>query len=148
AHPQPLYATTRFEFVGYPDDFEHYSLWRKIAEGKNDFEHFKSEVLNAEDGGAGYRSLVGEVRLASLSASAHEGRAGGTGRLRVVPRRPTASSSNRPPLLRKSEPARPIETLVTLAARKIVERVLAEKYPTILAGIGHGFLAARMAKQW
>ena len=36
--------------------------------------------------------------------------------------------------------------LVVLAARKIIDRVLARGYPYILAGIGHSFLAARIAK--
>ncbi|GAC1352153.1 MAG: hypothetical protein NVSMB1_12170 [Polyangiales bacterium] len=57
---------------------------------------------------------------------------------------PTASMvSSRP-----DAPARANEILLVLAARAIVARVRARKYPVILAGIGHAFLAARMAKLW
>lgn len=49
---------------------------------------------------------------------------------------------------RSDAPARANEILLVLAARTIAARVREKKYPIILAGIGHAFLAARMAKLW
>ncbi len=49
---------------------------------------------------------------------------------------------------RSDAPARENEILLVLAARTIAARVREKRYPIILAGIGHAFLAARMAKLW
>jgi hypothetical protein len=40
------------------------------------------------------------------------------------------------------------ERMIILAARHIVERVKARGYRVILAGVGHGFFAARLARRW
>jgi acyl CoA:acetate/3-ketoacid CoA transferase beta subunit/acyl CoA:acetate/3-ketoacid CoA transferase alpha subunit len=57
---------------------------------------------------------------------------------KLQPSRPTRSDA----------PARANEILLVLSARAIASRVRQKKYPIILAGIGHAFLAARMAKLW
>jgi acyl CoA:acetate/3-ketoacid CoA transferase beta subunit/acyl CoA:acetate/3-ketoacid CoA transferase alpha subunit len=166
AHPQPVYAAPRFGVAGYIDDFAHYERWRELSSGRG-VDAFSSAVLDAEDGGNGYRAWVGNERLArladeaaALSEAVREARAAGvrpTPRCehhhpgshdddvgRIPPLGPrSVRDSNRP-----DAPARPNEILIALAARKIAERVRERGYPVILAGIGHAFLAARMAKQW
>jgi acyl CoA:acetate/3-ketoacid CoA transferase alpha subunit/acyl CoA:acetate/3-ketoacid CoA transferase beta subunit len=49
---------------------------------------------------------------------------------------------------RSDGPARANEIMLVLAARVIAERIREKRYPIILAGIGHAFLASRMAKLW
>ncbi len=165
AHPQPLYTALRFGGAGYIDDFAHYELWRDLSEKKRP-EPFTAPFLDAPDGGSAYRSWVGLDRLRNLADEA-------TALLETIrasrakgePPAPRRNSEHPPPQddargriprlgpnaphdsVRPDAPARANEILVTLAARKIEERVRTEGYPVILAGIGHAFLAARIAKQ-
>lgn len=54
-----------------------------------------------------------------------------------------------PPVRDRSDAAaRANEIQLVLAARAIVERIREKHYPIVLAGIGHAFFAARMAKLW
>jgi 3-oxoacid CoA-transferase subunit A len=168
AHPQPLYAAARFGAPGYIDDFEHYEIWRELCRDEARFASFARDVLDAEDGGKAYREWVGLDRLEQHSISArtlndavHRARVAGVSPSPPA-RRPRARTSAddagaRIPRLgprgahdsdRPDAPARANEILLVLAARKIVERVRARRYPLILAGIGHAFVAARMAKLW
>jgi acyl CoA:acetate/3-ketoacid CoA transferase beta subunit/acyl CoA:acetate/3-ketoacid CoA transferase alpha subunit len=142
-HPQPLYAEPRFGEIGYVDDFEHYEKWRALSTSREAFETFVREVLCAPDPDAAYRAFVGEDRLAASVTAA---------RPRVPTVRPKSgpvgapgSGKLRPPP-RETPPAREIEILLVLAARAIAERVKIKGYPIILAGIGHAFFAARIAR--
>ncbi|MGZ3420199.1 MAG: CoA-transferase [Polyangiales bacterium] len=126
-HPQPLYASPRFGELGYVDDFAHYERWRELSSSPAAFETFVDQVLHATDPEAAYRSFVGEHRLSRLACAAH-------GRETVRPK----SKSNSAPTAD--------QILLVLGARAIAERVRAKKYPVILAGIGHAFFAARIAK--
>ena len=164
AHPQPLYVLPRFDSPGYVDDFDHYEKWREISAGGAAAEAFTTAVLDAEDGGRGYRAWVGVERLEQLVTEARDvlaniesaharGVAPSSRRARHHPPRPEEDGGRVPPLgpratrdsQRPDAPARANEIMLVLAARKIAERVQAGKYPVILAGIGHSFLAARMA---
>ena len=165
AHPQPLHVSVRLGSAGYVDDFAHYELWRDLSCGKR-AETLSAPFLDAQEGGSAYRTWVGAERLrhlveeaAALTEMVRKARSAGDV---PAPRRhlehppPHDDDKGRiPPLgprapresVRPDAPARANEILVTLAARKIEERVREEGYPVILAGIGHAFLAARMAKQ-
>ncbi len=132
AHPQPLYCPPELGSVGYRDDYVHYQAWRRIAEDVSSFREFVDGVLRAEDGDAAYRSFVGGDRLEAL-------------------RRPPATQAAAPALLHhdaRSEQAASEARMVLLAARHIVDRVRARGYRVILAGIGHAFFAARLARRW
>jgi len=147
AHPQPLYAMPRFELENYRDDFEHYEKWRALTQDPDAWRRFESEVLDGpiEELTLRYQTWVGVDRLRGLVKRAAEIAGGGAQtRPHMVPPREQALT----PVGVFNEPARFNEILLVLAARKIVERVIANGHRTILAGIGHGFLAARMAKLW
>src|SRR5207244_327309 len=122
----------------YPDDFEHYQLWRAMTSDAKLFERFASLVLRAEDGDRGYQAFVGAERLAALRAY-------------QAPARPAlGSAASALPAIESAAPprnAQPARTIVG-AARTIVERVHAQHYRSLLAGIGQSFLAARLAKLW
>ncbi len=165
AHPQPLYAAARFGVTGYVDDFSHYELWRELSRGGDAFGPFSSAVLDAEDGGSAYRAWVGSDRLEHLAAEARDlseaiegarsaGVAPAPRRTRHQPAPRDDAAGRVPPLgpraTRDSErpdaPAKANEILIALSARRIAERVRAKGYSVILAGIGHSFVAARLAK--
>jgi len=145
AHPQSVYSPARFDTRGYPDDFEHYQLWRSMSTQPDErFHGFVQTVLDADDGASGYRRFVGEQRLAALRETA------------AIP-----TSHRRPAMLPSTPPLSPVdpdragfhdgfaratEILITLAARTIAEHVRVGRFRTILVGIGHGFAAARLAR--
>ena len=147
AHPQPIYALPRFGIDQYRDDFEHYVLWRTLTRDGAEWKRFQSEVLDGpvESLLNRYQKFVGVDRLHGLARRAVEiAGGGGQSRPHLTPPRERVKT----PVGEFNEPARSAEVLLVLAARKIVELVLAHGHQTILAGIGHGFLASRMAKLW
>ncbi|HKO52442.1 MAG TPA: CoA-transferase [Polyangiaceae bacterium] len=130
AHPQPLhFAPAAPRVRTYGDDYEHYELWRRLADGSHPFDDFE-RVLDAEDGGRAYREFVGEARLQSLQT--HAGRA-----------RPKPSSRSATALTHELSAA---DRLILLAARAIARRVSIVGHPSILAGLGQAFSAVRLAK--
>ena len=131
AHPQPLhFAPAEPRVRTYRDDYEHYELWRRLADGSQPFDDFE-RVLAAEDGSRAYREFVGEARLEGLQTQA--GRA-----------QPKALSK---PLARRvAHDLTGAERLILLAARAIARRVLALGHVSILAGLGQSFTAVRLAK--
>jgi acyl CoA:acetate/3-ketoacid CoA transferase alpha subunit/acyl CoA:acetate/3-ketoacid CoA transferase beta subunit len=131
AHPQPFYVVPRLGGDGYGDDFEHYELWRAMSEDPATFARFEP-VLTAADGREAYASFVGAERLEELR--------GRSSHVKSEPWEPAGSP--------RDVAIKANEILLVLAARKIAERVKEKRYTKILAGIGHSFLAARMAKLW
>lgn len=129
AHPQPLhFAPAQPRVRTYRDDYEHYELWRRLADGSQSFGDFE-RVLDAEDGGRAYREFVGAARLEGLQT--HAGRA-----------RPKPTPAVRP----LSHELTAADRLILLAARAIVRRVSARGHSSILAGLGQSFTAVRLAK--
>ncbi|MHB8874937.1 MAG: CoA-transferase [Myxococcaceae bacterium] len=126
AHPQPSFIAPTFGLAGHRDDFEHYSLWRSMTSDPALFARFCAEVLDASDGAAAYRAFVGEERLASL-------------------RRPGPKPAAPSPA---PEAPGAAERMIIVAARQIARRVRERGYPVVLAGVGHAFFAARLAKLW
>lgn len=138
AHPQALFTTQGLGAPAYGDDFEHYALWRRLAEG-DAIEPLRA-LLEADEPRAAYRAFVGAQRLDALAAA----------------ERPTRRTSPEPEPLE----IHPVEfaearaaaepdadtRLVLLGARRIAEAVLARGRRTILAGVGVSFLAVRLAK--
>ena len=144
AHPQPLLPLPYADLTGYPDDFDHYLLWREMSRDEGRFRDFVEAVLEAEDGERAYRDWVGEQRLKRLRRSRKN-----LPPDRLLPRARTADGSSEAWIVSHPEGMVKANTAqVILAARVICERVRAEGYPVILAGIGHSFLAARLAKLW
>jgi 3-oxoacid CoA-transferase subunit A len=125
AHPQPLYVAPALGLPGYRDDYDHYRLWRSMVEEPDRFGGFVDSVLRAQDGGAAYRSFVGLERLEALKGPA-----------------PPPAATN------PSPEAGADERMIVLAARHIARRVRASGYRVILAGLGHAFFAARLARRW
>lgn len=130
-HPQPLLVPERFRAPSLKDDFEHYALWRRMAQTPEVFAAFEREVLDAPDGDAAYRAFVGEDRLFAL-------------------RRPEPGSASRPGDVTPEEQmgVGKAEALVLVAARLIAKRVKERGHTVVLAGIGQGFIAAKLAKSW
>ncbi len=126
AHPQPLHVEPRFGMASYGDDFEHYSLWRELATDDTLFARFASLVLDAQNGESGYAEFKRAVERGELA-----------------PKSSRASSLGR---AREDETAQ--TGLYVAAARVIREKVKAEQYALIIAGIGASFFAARLAKIW
>ncbi|NUP08232.1 MAG: hypothetical protein HOW73_19455 [Polyangiaceae bacterium] len=145
-HPQPLYTAPLFNAPGYQDDFDMYEELRTLAQDPAAYAQFEARVLDAPDPNAAYRESVGAPRLASLSES--------------LPRpssRPPGPSSSPPPPLDRMTPVpsssrkpdaavRATSILLVLGSRVIANLVRDKGYKTILAGIGHSFIASRMAK--
>ncbi|MCA1664667.1 MAG: hypothetical protein LC659_10425, partial [Myxococcales bacterium] len=147
-HPQPLFGAPRFGLPGYRDDFAHYERWRTIAQNAAELARFDEAVIAGDEEGVGdrYRRWVGIDRLQTL---VDEATALQAGRPPARARVPTPSRPRVPtPVEGFSAPSRENEILLLLGARAIVERVLAKGYRTILAGIGHSFVASRLAKLW
>jgi acyl CoA:acetate/3-ketoacid CoA transferase alpha subunit len=145
AHPQPFFTAARLEGPSYGDDFDHYELWRRLATDDEAFARFEEQVLGAPVRAAGYQAWVGPERLLELVASdAPERRSS----------RPRAPASTPPPLTphdhrRASHPdgqVRPVAIQVVLAARAIAAAVRRAGYRRVLAGIGHSYLASRLAR--
>lgn len=148
AHPQPLYVGPRVRGVsGYADDFDAYALWRELAQEPKRFAEYRRLVLEAPDGREGYLDFVGRERLTSLAPTSKE-------RARAVATRSRSSISGTrsralTPSLRaiaqtRVEPSR-ADLWVLLAARTIARRVVEAEHGAVLAGIGQGFGAARLA---
>ena len=130
AHPQPLhFAPAEPRVRTYRDDYEHYELWRRLADGSQSFADFE-RVLDAENGARAYREFVGEARLQSLQTRA--------GRAPPGPSKPASR-----PVVRELSAA---DHLIVLAARAIARRVSASGCSSILAGLGQSFTAVRLAK--
>ena len=131
AHPQPLhFAPSKPPVRTYRDDYEHYQLWRGLADGSQSFADFE-RVLDAEDGALAYREFVGEARLAALQT--HAGRT-----------RPKALAVHGGPVAPRELVA--ADWLIVLGARAIARRVRALGHASILAGLGQSFSAVRLAK--
>lgn len=144
AHPQPLLPLPYADLTGYPDDFDHYLKWREMTRDPERFQEFVEAVLDAGDGERAYRKWVGEERLKRLRRSRKNlPPETPAPRARTAGGRSEAWTSSHPEGMVKANTAQ-----IILAARVIRERVKAEGYPVILAGIGHSFLAARMARLW
>jgi len=147
AHPQPLYVGARVRNVsGYADDFDAYELWRELAQDPQRFAEYRRLVLEAPDGREGYLDFAGRARLASLAPTSRE-------RARAVQSRSRSYSGTRARALTPSlraiaqtrvEPSR-ADLWVLLAARTIARRVVEQQHGAVLAGIGQGFGAARLA---
>jgi acyl CoA:acetate/3-ketoacid CoA transferase alpha subunit/acyl CoA:acetate/3-ketoacid CoA transferase beta subunit len=121
AHPQPLIASARHGVADYPDDFAHYCAWRKLASDDAWFARFRALVLDADDGREGYARFRRSLEQGEL---------------------PKDSASARPEFASEGEAG------LVLAARAIADKVKAGNYRLIIAGIGHSFLASRLAKTW
>lgn len=117
ARPQPLPGLRAAGLPGYPDSWPAYQLWRRLAADSALWEDFQQQVLAAPD------------PLTAAEAFTAQ---------RAAPPRPPRAPPTRPPHT-------PPVVRLALAARWIAERVRAEGYPVILAGIGQSFLASRMA---
>ncbi len=143
-HPQPLLPLPYADLPHYPDDFDHYRLWRDFTREPALFERFCEEVLDAPDAEAAYRQWVGPARLKRLARAERN----------LPPDTPPARQSVRPtpdeawPQTAPNGVLKANTARLVLAARLICQRVVAGGYPVILAGIGHSFLAARLAKLW
>jgi acyl CoA:acetate/3-ketoacid CoA transferase alpha subunit/acyl CoA:acetate/3-ketoacid CoA transferase beta subunit len=128
AHPQPLHvapAELRALEPGYADDYAAYGAWRSMSQEARAFAPFSAQVLDASDGGVGYRSFVSGARLQGL--------------------RPAPASVPPPPAL-TAEQLEPTDDLLLLAGRALARRVAHGGYRSILAGIGQSFAACRLAK--
>lgn len=128
AHPQPLHvapAELRALEQGYGDDYSAYQAWRTMSQDACAFEPFRTQVLEAPDGHAGYRRFASAARLEAL-------------------RRPTSSVP--PPLALTAEQLEPEDDLLLLAGRALSRRLLQGGYRSMLAGIGQAFGACRLAK--
>jgi acyl CoA:acetate/3-ketoacid CoA transferase alpha subunit len=147
AHPQPLYVGRRVRGVrGYADDFQAYELWRELAQDPKRFAEYRRRVLEAPDGREAYLDFFGRERLAALGSSAGA-------RPRAASRARGSSSGARiralTPSLRaiaqtRMEPSR-AELWVLLAARTVARRIVEQRHNAVLAGIGQGFGACRLA---
>ena len=138
AHPQPLWALPAFETRRYRDDFEHYARWRQLTEDAEAFAGFTRAVLDAPDGGAAYRAWVGMNRLralADVTAAPPAAAVAAPTRASVPPAAGAAATD-----------ASWVDRLVVSAARRIEALVRAGGFRVALAGIGHAFLAARLAQ--
>jgi acyl CoA:acetate/3-ketoacid CoA transferase alpha subunit len=131
AHPQPLYAASRFQAQGYGDDFVEYGFWRRLTSDREALQEFISRVLTAPDRRAAYRAFVGVDRLVGLSAESMNTRD-------IAPPKPK--------LVKDDRFVEDHERLVGLAARQIAQVVESKGLVALLAGIGRGYLASRMAK--
>jgi acyl CoA:acetate/3-ketoacid CoA transferase alpha subunit len=131
AHPQPLYAGGELPGVaGYGDDFVAYEEWRERAQRPELFAAYRRAVLEAPDGRTAYLDFVGAERLATLRAP-----------LATATAEQQSSVHSR----RAARVLGPTERLVLLAARTIVRHLQTGEHRAILAGIGQGFSAARLA---
>ncbi|UQA61215.1 CoA-transferase [Polyangium aurulentum] len=119
AHPQPLHTPPELDLPSYPDDFEAYSVFRDIAAGGRGAELVERVLLASDDVYARHFSLPRDAR------PAREQR-----------------------LAKLDAHCSDTERLVILAARRIARLVRARGYRVVLAGIGHAFFAARLAKLW
>jgi Coenzyme A transferase len=129
AHPQPLYSAPGIGTANYRDDYDHYRGWRAISEEPDRLAAFVERVLRrGDDVGAAYRAWVGQEKLEAL-------------------RRPPPAGPPRPAASGPATPG-PDERMIILAARHIVRRVIERGHRVMLAGIGHGFFAARLARRW
>ena len=144
AHPQPLYASALAE-RGYSDHFEHYEMWRDLAADPETYAATIEQLIGEpDDGGARYRSFAGTRRLARL-ATPVRGISMRSGVPAPLPHLRGADGSTR--LASATPPPAPaLDRLVFTATRQIVARVQAAGHKTVLAGIGQGFLAARLAR--
>ncbi len=140
AHPQPHYAIPALDTRIYRDDFDHYGRWAELAaEPPSARREREIDALIGhpdeppDDGADSYRGRVGPLRLAMLSST-----------VKLTPDPP-------PPAPVQALPARrgdsAIDRLVIAAARHIAARARAAGHRTLLAGIGQGFLASRLARQ-
>jgi len=147
AHPQPLYSTASLGERGYSDHFEHYEMWRDIASEPEAHAELLEQLLGGatpDDGAERYRAFAGARRLARLATPVRgvpvRGLSG-----HGVPVTITADGSRR--LAAATPPPAPaIDRLVLTATRQIVARVRQGGHKLVLAGIGQGFLAARLAR--
>ncbi|HYP88474.1 MAG TPA: CoA-transferase [Polyangiaceae bacterium] len=134
AHPQPLYAGARVQGLdGYADDFASYEHWREMALRPERFAEYRRRVLEAPDGQKAYFDFVGAAELAALAGSE-----------RSEPRLRTVAQSV-PSIERTPRELSSADRLVLLAARTIARRVVEGRLGAVLAGIGQGFSAARLA---
>jgi len=117
ARPQPLPGMPVAGLDGNPDDWGAYHVWRRLCTDDALWEDFQAEVFSRRTPHTAALSFVAR----------HEPSAPV---VRPAPPRPPHT----PPVVR-----------LALAARWIAQRVRAEGYPVILAGIGQSFLASRMA---
>jgi len=144
AHPQPLLPLRQAKLTGYPDDFDEYLRWRDMTRNPELFLRFVESVLEAEDGEAAYTQWVGADRLQGLRRA----------RRNLPPerkppgRKDYTSAGEAWPTDTPGGVVKATTAQIVMAARVIRERVLAGNYPVILAGIGHSFLASRLAKLW
>src|SRR5207249_771029 len=139
AHPQPVFASPEFGVSDYADDFEHYELWREMCHNEVLFSRFE-RVLAAEDSRKAYWDFAEPARLDALHAHKPPRRTSTPFFVSAVPDRTQSGRLLGP----TSDPhSRPNEILLVLAARTIARRVKARGYKTVLASVGHPFLAAR-----
>lgn len=124
AHPQPLFTARHLRLPGYPDDFEAYKLLREVA-ASDTITDFVESMLEGEDNYIARLNLKERISTAPPSLQAYSNLQAG------LTSAPTTS-----------------ERLTVLAARRIVRLVREKGYRVILAGIGHAFFAARLAKLW
>ncbi|MFC4943045.1 CoA-transferase [Pseudonocardia sp. GCM10023141] len=127
AHPQPLFAPRGLDLPSYPDDFDAYRLLREVGVDDVGQAALVDEVLLRDDDGEAYAKHFDLAERAPNMASRQVHEPGRDSRAVE----PTGS-----------------ERLTVLAARRIQQLVRAKGYPVILAGVGHSFFAARMAKLW
>lgn len=124
AHPQPLFTAPMLGLPSYPDDFEAYKLFREMA-ASDTVTDFVESMLEDEDG---YISRFNLNERISTRAQAVHSYTNLQLNLTTVPTTP--------------------ERLTVLAARRLVRVVKERGYRVILAGIGHAFFSARLAKLW
>jgi 3-oxoacid CoA-transferase subunit A len=125
AHPQPMFTAPHLGFPSYPDDFEAYKLFREVA-ASDTVTDFVESMLEDED------SYISRFNLNE--------------RISMRPQAPHSSYANLQMNL-TSVPSTS-ERLTVLAARRLVRIIKERDYRVILAGIGHAFFAARLAKLW
>jgi len=148
AHPQPLHVMPeQYRSLGYPDDKQQYSLWRRIALDPELFQRFCCEVLACDDDSVAYRDFVLKHGSDWAGRWPLSGSAQAASKARDSQSCLADSSSvhDAPPVEDWSSCSREMRATL-LAARAIVRRATEQQYDTILAGIGQSFAAARLAK--
>jgi acyl CoA:acetate/3-ketoacid CoA transferase alpha subunit/acyl CoA:acetate/3-ketoacid CoA transferase beta subunit len=122
AHPQPLLSRPHLGLPSYADDFEAYELLRAVAADDDAHAGLVDDVLLSPHEAAYAAHFELDRRAPEMRARRAE--QSGTRR-----KAPTA-----------------MDALVLLAAQRIADRVERRGHRVILAGIGHAFAAARLAK--
>lgn len=167
AHPQPLHVTPEpYANLCYPDDTSHYDLWRRIAQEPALFQQFRDTVLMEPNESTAYREFMEHFAASRVGMGPARERARDTTvralsqRLEEVVAEPVPSASTGPRIdcISSVAPHQPCAMpadwqsldrdmrTALLAARAIASRVICGQFDTILAGIGHSYTAARLAK--